>query len=443
MVYNALWLNDTWKMSDRLTVNIGLRFEAYRDGWPEQQFAPNGHPQLANWNDARYRAFVAPTTVEARDVANTKTVVPRLGVAYDLTGDNRTVLKVYFGQSRWNSADDVADLENPVGRAQLRYNFLPCTATRTTGCDLNGNRLLDGPQELGAFISTQGGAGFVRVDRDIKRPTSNEISTNLEREIVEGLSGRASYVYKNMRNIWNEIDAIRTPAYTIPFTITDPGPDNRPGTGDEQTFQTFDRPAVIGSDRVLTNPEGNKADFHNVEFGLNRRFSGKWMLLTSFGYTWSTMLHDTTGYLRFYSYRPARRLFGDNGLETSTLWNYKLIGRYVMPYDIGFSGSWKVQSGQNYGRTISVAFPGDSTQTVRVEPITANRYPTVGILDVRVDKSFRFGSNGKITGMLDAFNVMNAGTITGFRLTTASALFREVTGILDPRIIRFGLRVDF
>ena len=232
VVYNAIWLNDTWKMSDRLTVNVGLRFEAYRDGWEEQQFQPNGLPQLANWpaslnpvERARYQAFIAPQTVEARDVANTKTLVPRVGLAYDLTGDHRTVLKVYFGQSRWNSADELADLENPVGRAQLRYNFLPCTATRTTGCDLNGNRLLDGPQELGPFISTQGGAGFVRIDRDIKRPTSNEISTNLEREIVEGLSGRVSYVYKNMRNIWDEVDAIRTPAYT------DPLHDQRPGTG--------------------------------------------------------------------------------------------------------------------------------------------------------------------------------------------------------------------
>ena len=450
VVYNAIWFNDTWKMSDRLTVNVGLRFEAYRDGWEEQQFQPNGLPQLANWpaslnpvERARYQAFIAPQTVEARDVANTKTLVPRVGLAYDLTGDHRTVLKVYFGQSRWNSADELADLENPVGRAQLRYNFQPCTATRTTGCDLNGNRLLDGPQELGPFISTQGGAGFVRIDRDIKRPTSNEISTNLEREIVEGLSGRVSYVYKNMRNIWDEVDAIRTPAYTIPFTINDPGPDNRPGTGDEQTFQTFDRPATIGQDRVYTNPDDNKADFHNVEIAANRRFAGRWMLLSSFGYTWSNMLHDSTGYGRFYSYRPARRLFGENGFETSTLWNYKLVGRYALPWDIGVSGSWKIQSGQNYGRTISVAFPGDSTQTVRVEPITANRYPTVAILDVRLDKSFRIGRTGKVTGMLDAFNLSNSGTITAFRQTTASGLYREVTGILDPRIVRIGLRVDF
>jgi hypothetical protein len=446
--YNAAWVNDTWKVNDRLTVNLGLRFEAYRDGWGEQEFAPNGHPALANWpadylpiERARYQSFISPVTVAARTVASTNTIVPRVGFAYDLTGDNRTVAKVYVGQSRWNSADTLADQENPVGLAQLRYAFLACTATRTTQCDLNGNRLLDSPFELGAFNSTQGGGGFVRIDRELVRPTSNEVSINLEREIKTGLSGRASYVYKNMRNIWGEIDAIRTPAYTIPFTINDPGPDNNLATtADNQTFQTFDRPATIGSDRVYTNPDGNEADFHNIEFGVNRRFANKWMLLSSFGYTWSTMLHDTTGFGRFYSYRPARLLFGDNGIETSTLWNYKLIGRYVMPYDVGISGSWKLQSGQQYGRTISVAFPGDGTQTVRVEPITARRYPNVSIVDLRLDKSFRIGTT-RLTGQFDLFNLTNSGVPTTLRLTTVN--FHEVTAILAPRVIRFGVRYDF
>jgi hypothetical protein len=431
VVYNSFWLNDTWKVTNRLTMNLGFRVEAYRDGWPEQQFQPNGHPQLANWTDTRYRSFVAPVTVDARTVSESTTVAPRLGFAYDLTGDNRTVLKVHFGQTRFNSADLLADQENPVGRARLRYVFN----------DLNGNGLLDGPQELGRFLRTVGGGGFVRIDRDLERPTGNELSTNVEREIVQGLSARVSYVYKNMRNGWAEIDAVRTPAYTVPVTIPDPGPDNRAGTGDEQTFQTFDRPASIGTDRVYTNPGDNNADYHTVELALNRRFSGRWMLLTSFGHTWRNQQHGTTSNVQSFSYRPADRLFGDNGFETSTLWNYKVIGRYLMPFDIGLSGSWKVQSGIAWGRTISHGFPGDGSRTVRVEPVTANRAPAVGILDFRLDKAVKTGRGSKVTGMVDVFNATNSGTVTGFRTTTVN--YREVTGILDPRIVRFGLRFDF
>jgi hypothetical protein len=430
VVYNSFWANDSWKVTDRLTLNLGLRFEAYRDGWPEQNFTPNGHSQLADWpanlnptERARYFSFVAPRNVEATTVAKTRTIAPRLGFAYDLTGDNRTVLKVYYGNFEFNSADTLANRENPVGRAQLRYQF----------SDLNGNRLLDGPQELGRFLSTQGGAGFVRIDRDLIRPSGNELSTNLEREIVRGLSGRVTYVYKNLRNVWGEIDAVRTPAYTVPFTITDPGPDNRLGTGDERTFQTFDRPATIGSDRVYTNPEGNDFDYHTVEVALNRRYSGKWMLLTSFGHTWRSSGTD--------AYRPADRLFRDeNSRESTTLYHYKMIGRYTLPFDIGLSASWKFQSGDTFGRTVSVQFPGDGRRTVRVEPLNANRSPAVSILDFRLDKSFRF-RGARLTGMVDVFNATNDGTVTDWRTTTVNYL--EVTEILDPRIVRFGLRLDF
>ena len=143
-----------------------------------------------------------------------------------------------------------------------------------------------------------------------------------------------------------------------------------------------------------------------------------------------------------YNWRANQRLFGDEGRETSTLWNYKVIGRYTLPFDIGFSGSWKVQSGRQYGRNASVNFPGDGAQTIRVEPVTANRAPTVAILDFRADKSFTFGRFGRLTGQVDVFNATNSGTVTNFA-TTTGASYRRVIGILDPRIVRFGVRYDF
>lgn len=444
VVYTAGWINDSWKITNRLTLNYGIRFEDYKDRWPDQDIRPNGIPALANWNNAQYQNFVRPQDVPATTVAHTDTVAPKVGFAYDITGDNRTVLKGFVGQSRWNSADTLADQENPVGLAQLRYAFVSCAPGQTTGCDLNGDRLVSSGDELGAFQSSQGGGGGVRVDRDIIRPKSNEVSLNLEREISNGLSGRASWVYKNMRNVWSEIDVARAAGYTAPFTINDPGADRVVGTSDDQTFQTLALASTIPQDRVYTNNPNADADFHTMEFAINRRFSGKWMLISSFGYTWSTMVHTAAG-ARTSVYRPVDLMWGDNGKETSTLWNYKIVGRYVLPYEIGFSGSWKVQSGFNYARTISVAMPGgDGNRTVRVEPITNHRYPSVAILDFRFDKTVEFGKFGKVTPMLDIFNTMNSGVPTTVRTTnTAAAPFQDVTAILNPRVIRFGVRFNF
>src|SRR5687768_6541841 len=50
VVYNAVHLSDTWKLSTRMTLNLGLRYEHYVDSFPEQSFTPGGHPMLANWD---------------------------------------------------------------------------------------------------------------------------------------------------------------------------------------------------------------------------------------------------------------------------------------------------------------------------------------------------------------------------------------------------------
>ena len=116
----------------------------------------------------------------------------------------------------------------------------------------------------------------------------------------------------------------------------------------------------------------------------------------------------------------------------------------MLPYEIGFSGSWKVQSGFNYARTISVTMPVEGVRTIRVQPIDSNRYPSVAILDLRLDKSLDMGKFGKIQPMLDIFNIMNSGVPTSIRTTnTATAPFNDVTAILNPRVIRFGVRFTF
>ena len=70
VVYNAAHISDSWKISERLTLNLGIRFEAYSDEFPDQSFTPNGHAALANWpadvnptERARYQNFIAPVTV--------------------------------------------------------------------------------------------------------------------------------------------------------------------------------------------------------------------------------------------------------------------------------------------------------------------------------------------------------------------------------------------
>ncbi|HSL23452.1 MAG TPA: TonB-dependent receptor [Vicinamibacterales bacterium] len=439
VTYHAAYLNDSWKFNDRLTLNIGARLERYRDSWPEQAHTPEMPGALRGTTDQRILDFYAPRTVAAATVAEHSVLAPRAGFAYDISGNGHTVFKAFFGRFYFNSADTLANRENPVGFAQLRYRWT----------DRNGNRQLDSPAEMGAFLQTLGGAGFVRIDRDVKRPYGQELSTHFEHELRQGLSGRVSYVYKNVRDNWSEVDIIRQPAYAIALTRTDSGPDGVTGTGDDRQINLVDRPAGVLSDRVWTNP-GELADseYHTVEFTANRRFRGRWMALATFSHTWLKELHGVTsttsvlsagGIGGTYNWRPNQQIFGR---ETSTVYNAKILGRYVMPFDIGVSGSWKLQSGRNWGRTQSFNLPNAGSETVRVEPIDAHRFPNVSIFDMRFDKSFRFGSYGKLTGMVDVFNLFNNGTVVNARIT-GGARYQEIIALLDPRIVRFGIRYEF
>jgi hypothetical protein len=248
------------------------------------------------------------------------------------------------------------------------------------------------------------------------------------------------------------VDTTRIDAYTVPFTATDIGPDGVRGTGDDQQIQLYDLVKGTPATRTFTNPGGYHSDYATVEVAINRRLRNRWMALTSFQYTWlnefegvtsSTSVLTTAGLSKTFNWRPNQRLFGDNGREKTTQWNYKIIGRYELPLGIGVSGSYKLQSGRQWGRTISVALPNAGTETVRVEPADAHRAPNVGIFDLRLDKSFRLPNKaGRIVGMVDAFNLTNSGAISNFRITTGSR-YQEVIALLDPRIIRVGLRYEF
>jgi len=450
-VQTSVFLNDTWAVNSRLSLNLALRFDRYALGWPDQTATPN------------QSAIFQPITATATTLVTLQSLSPRMGFAWDITGKGKTVLKGFFGKYAYNPSADVTDRENPVGAAQRRYAFVACSATVTTGCDLNGNKLVDGSAELGRLISTVGGAGAVKVDRDIDHPYGLEVSTHLEHEVLPSVSVRGSYVFKGTRNEWAEIDTVRATAAIVPFNFLDPGPDGLTNTGDDQTVPLFGMAAGTGSNRVYGNPAsyglpGYSADYHSVEFAINRRLKDKWMLLTSFEHTWANSFNSPAqsstsalGVIRHnvaYLWNPNQRRFGS---ESQTYWNYKLIGRYEFPWMLSVAGSFKLQSGFNWARSSSVPLPGFGNTTVAMEPLSANRSPNVAILDIRAEKAFKLGGTRKITGMIDVFNALNADTVVNFRLTSVSVntpvavnnRYKELIALLDPRIIRFGVRLDF
>ena len=93
--------------------------------------------------------------------------------------------------------------------------------------------------------------------------------------------------------------------------------------------------------------------------------------------------------------------------------------------------------------------------TVPVTPLNRYRQDDVSLLDVRIEKQFKFGERFKIGAFFDAFNIFNGNAaqtqdnITGRRTATVNGnrvdyqRFLSPTNVIAPRIFRIGDKFTF
>src|SRR6185295_8775809 len=74
----AVYFQDAWRI-DRLTINAGVRYD-YFHTWSPEQSSPAG-------------TFTAPRSYPFVDVMTWKNLKARFGIAYDVMGDAKTVVK--------------------------------------------------------------------------------------------------------------------------------------------------------------------------------------------------------------------------------------------------------------------------------------------------------------------------------------------------------------
>lgn len=83
---------DDWRVNDRLTLNLGLRYDLYT--WP---FEVND--QQSNFDPSTGALIMPGTSGWPRSLINTdkNNIAPRFGFAYDLTGNSKTVIRGGYG----------------------------------------------------------------------------------------------------------------------------------------------------------------------------------------------------------------------------------------------------------------------------------------------------------------------------------------------------------
>jgi hypothetical protein len=118
------------------------------------------------------------------------------------------------------------------------------------------------------------------------------------------------------------------------------------------------------------------------------------------------------------------------------------------PWGLTLSGFFRYLSGQLYTRTVvstDLGVPVNQGQAaVFAEPKGSQHLPALPILDLRVEKKFRFGATA-FSLFADAFNVFNGNVATAAQAVSSSPylIFADMTAIQDPMAIRLGFRFEF
>jgi hypothetical protein len=416
--YQSGFVRDNWRIGDRLTLSLGLRVERYDAYLPEQSKPAGPFSEAADYPRI--------------DLYEWASWAPRIGLSYPLTADNRTVVKATYG--RFNFALRASD-----SRTIRNFNKNDYSATRYRWNDLDGDRRLDYPGELGTFVNTEGGSSTV-FNPDITQPKVDEATVHVEREISSGFSARVGYVYKRESNLFQLVNTARPyEVYDRPIANVDPGPDGVARTADDGpaiTYFDYD-PAFAGRafERLTyINTPGYTDRFHNFEIGVDKRLSNRWQMRGSYLATrknvWIAGVPQT----------PNEEFFPKNETWETT---FRMSGSYEAPLGIQASAVYEYQSGTPLARdALFRGLPQLSTVTLRMEELGSQRLPAVKLLNVRAAKRLRLFTTQAMTLQFDLYNALNTNDETA-RSVRSGPTYGRITAIIPPRVARLGVTYSF
>jgi len=425
----GVFAQDTWTLG-RFTLNLGVRLDSFRSSIPPQS-APAGA-----WVPARnYPEFPG---------AKWNTVVPRIGVAYDLFGNGKTALKAMAHKYVNQEATTLAMAANPMSSFtwSARQEF-------RTWNDLDKNNSVvaaDGRiqyEEVGASPNKNWGtaADAARTGVD-NRPGQWEYNTSVQHELRPGLSVGVGYYRRDYFNPWREDNTLQAFEDYTPFSIT--GPVNAGlGSYSGQTLPLYNlNPAKFGqSDRLLRNSTTDRL-YNGVEWTAQGRFGNG-------GFFGGSVNYERTFENTCDVENRNNTLFCDH----PRAWQTQFKGHVAYPIPGGVMASAFLQGypgpdiQATYNITSAIAgrtLYGPTSQTIAINLLPREVFflPYQTKVDLRFMRRFRF-ANARIAPVLDVYNLLNANTVTAINQTCCSARWREVTGIMQARFYRIGFELDW
>jgi carboxypeptidase family protein len=453
----GLFIQDRWSVR-RATVNLGLRYDAFKGTAPSQ--VVTGRTLLTPNR--------ADISLPETPLVHWQDITPRVGLTYDVAGNGKTALKVSVNKYVEGQAvgslvgvnaggagpHPVSSLVNSTSRTWLDTNldFIPqCDLTNISA---NGECLaVSNP----GFGSTNTNA--LRFDRDAlfgwgRRGYNWELGVGVQRELVPRISVDVGYFHRWYGNFRVTDNTALAATEFTPYTVTAP---TAPGlSSGGQRLTAFDPNRVVQA-LNLTTRASNYGDqierWHGLDFTVNARPANGVLVFggVSTGKTTSDLCEVAAKVPESLAMRPLEYC----RIESPFLTQVKLNGAYTIPRaDVLVSATYQSIPGPviqaNYvvtERAPGVPLVGSPTATVALLPTTgvggfgAEYGERLNQIDLRVGKLLRAGRI-RSTVNVDVFNVFNGSAVTAENPSFPAA-FRRPTQIMLARFVKIGAQLDF
>lgn len=485
------FIDDTWTINDRLTLDVGFRYDRMTAKYGEGAVyeLPTSPEDINN-----------PTFLRSREgtgnIFDFKTWSPRIGAAWTLTEDRKTVLRAHLG--RYYAPLGVETLRRlgpdmePSLLEHFRY-FLPMSLV-----DLNGNGKIDFNEVRPATRLLAGRAPDALVSRGIMEsswalevepgtdsPYTDQFQISIQRQIGADIAIEAGYIFKQTRDLlalqpYNRLTGEFFEWESVPFTTWTGYQTNvwqiklKDFNGDG-TIDVSDAAFVLGENRGwkavnMDRFAGEKVEriYNGLQLVLNKRYSNRWQALAAVNWNESDGIAPRPVDQNWYIDGPLvmDTPFGatmnhfqnnlDGPLPMTPEWMVKISGSYTIPRietDLGLryrydSGRpfFPVQSIPTFATWMSDLQAGVFLSAgwhdfmVADDPDNAEWLPSTSIVDLGLSKQFNVGGYG-LNVSFDVLNAFNEDSPN--RVGFHQGDFGRIYGIVNPRTFRAGVKFLF
>ncbi len=481
----GLYAQDQWTV-DRLTLNLGVRYDRLKAWVPAQQ-------------GLNTRFVPGLNTGRIDNVPYYQDITPRIGASYDLFGDGRTALKATWGKYIMAVASSMAQNLNPQEAIQTStgrfWNDLPFSFWGLGPG--NGNLVPDcnfdnfgANGECGPVQNPEFGTGqIVRAfSPDLlvgwgKRRYNWQNSVSITHELFTGWSVEVGWFRTEYGNfLVSDNENIGPEDFSGPFSITAPV-DEQLGAYSGATLDglyTISPAGQAKGTREVVKLASEFGDMRQVFNGFDINLDARMDNGITLGGGVSTGAIQFDECFVVDNPMQARDGYCDVRQPWGPGTQFKLNGAIPLPYDTQFSFVFQSLGGVPWESRYELGAGGAAEQaaiaaqvghplvegdTIQLFPsgtgigsltdlggavggsvfyFTGSEFyePRLNQLDVRFMKILNFGRT-RVRAWVDLFNIFNANNVTSVTNRYNPGVFPVVGGVMGGRLLKFGGQFDF